>query len=857
MLRLFLGTVSCINALSNELDFCPEPIDWYKQSGTNVKFACPTELRDHSECQIKCPKDWTPTFEKVSCSCTRKAGEPRDRCTWYPKRLYYKPDCIPPVMTAGTSTRSQRTKKPPVKVPFVAEFEKIVYSPAQAVILGKLAKSSGTEMTSKNVLRFQENHEENKAANKAQKHNPNLRSHEKVVAKWTQIKDDQGRYEVPYKFGDTFSYDNSVKNSLKSHLSWMNSELDQCLQFTERNEKYFYHDRLNIISTDDGCWSYIGRIYRDQFISLGYGCHGQGRALHEFIHALGFIHEHQREDRNEHIKINWENIKEKHKVDFHKTPLGEYQDNLLGYDVNSIMHYGAKAFAKNEGQNTIKFLDDKVFTGQRLRPTTKDMQGICTAYGCDKSCGKEVKTCDNKKEEYFASRACDGFKDCSDGTDEKSCVAECCDSFNFYIYRFTLAGDFEGFPYYSEPGGTNLYYHQGMGYWLMATELGSEYAYAFANYVPGLCLNEVTTWQMYDFVIASWVTYNNEQNCAATGPGPGPAWQIFTESGCEKSALPNLAHGGSYTCSNDAETSDEGHTCLAVCPSDSKMVCKNSKSTTATCTHTNDEWKWLSGGEEFDCNCEKVFCSSDHLALKPGNFGYSWDCDNKEGKLVPANAECRPKCNDPGRTAMTDFASASCSAEGFFHFHFLNRIKTKSNAVMTKKDLKTMVKINCKACKPPKFLPSKDGQYTCSETPSDSLSWFPGNGKSMKLGTTCKAVCPANKSMDCVGRGIRGKPHLKGKQECIRKTDPGKNDNLVWSVGQKCSCITQCSLEPYAEFRDTSNIKLRGRYSKVIGVNTKLSAKKCPGQKTVLTCNAKGNWVSFKDRNVVNPPLCQ
>ena len=136
---------------------------------------------------------------------------------------------------------------------------------------------------------------------------------------------------------------------------------------------------------------------------MGYGCHGQGRALHEFIHALGFIHEHQREDRNEHIKINWENIKEKHKVDFHKTPLGEYQDNLLGYDVNSIMHYGAKAFAKNEGQNTIKFLDDKVFTGQRLRPTTKDMQGICTAYGCDKSCGKEVKTCDNKKEEYFVT----------------------------------------------------------------------------------------------------------------------------------------------------------------------------------------------------------------------------------------------------------------------------------------------------------------------------------------------------------------------------------------------------------------------------------------------------------------------
>ena len=34
----------------------------------------------------------------------------------------------------------------------------------------------------------------------------------------------------------------------------------------------------------------------------------QGKASHETMHALGFIHEHQRIDREDFIKINYENI---------------------------------------------------------------------------------------------------------------------------------------------------------------------------------------------------------------------------------------------------------------------------------------------------------------------------------------------------------------------------------------------------------------------------------------------------------------------------------------------------------------------------------------------------------------------
>ena len=115
------------------------------------------------------------------------------------------------------------------------------------------------------------------------------------------------------------------------------------------------------------------------------------------------MHEHQRPDRDDFVNIHWENIIEKHKMDFIKATRNEYQENYVGYDPNSLMHYGADAFSKN-GRQTITFKSEseEINTGQRLRPTTKDMMGICRAYGCEQTCGNELEICDNGSEAYFA-----------------------------------------------------------------------------------------------------------------------------------------------------------------------------------------------------------------------------------------------------------------------------------------------------------------------------------------------------------------------------------------------------------------------------------------------------------------------
>lgn len=98
----------------------------------------------------------------------------------------------------------------------------------------------------------------------------------------------------------------------------------------------------------NGCWSAVGRVGGRQEIGLS-GC-GAIVVAHEIMHAAGFSHTQSREDRENHVKINYENIIEDKKHNF--TRLEDKTSNMGAYDYNSIMHYPATAFSKN-GRKTI------------------------------------------------------------------------------------------------------------------------------------------------------------------------------------------------------------------------------------------------------------------------------------------------------------------------------------------------------------------------------------------------------------------------------------------------------------------------------------------------------------------------
>jgi len=78
---------------------------------------------------------------------------------------------------------------------------------------------------------------------------------------------------------------------------------------------------------------------------------------HELMHCLGFLHEHQRPDRNNYITINFENIIENtinnFIILFDKNEKYIYDPIKYEYDYKSILHYDKYAFSKN-GEKTIE-----------------------------------------------------------------------------------------------------------------------------------------------------------------------------------------------------------------------------------------------------------------------------------------------------------------------------------------------------------------------------------------------------------------------------------------------------------------------------------------------------------------------
>lgn len=70
------------------------------------------------------------------------------------------------------------------------------------------------------------------------------------------------------------------------------------------------------------------------------------------MHAVGFFHEQNRSDRDNHVIIRFENIQRGLEANFEKGSSGSTTSFGVPYDYGSVMHYSSTAFSTN-GQPTI------------------------------------------------------------------------------------------------------------------------------------------------------------------------------------------------------------------------------------------------------------------------------------------------------------------------------------------------------------------------------------------------------------------------------------------------------------------------------------------------------------------------
>lgn len=187
---------------------------------------------------------------------------------------------------------------------------------------------------------------------------------------------------VPYTISDNI-YTND-KNTILNAIKELNEKTALNIYPRKNNERDYIELKFDEDLIGAGS-SRIGRQSGKQFIKLKRGV-SKSTVIHEFLHAVGILHEQSRGDRGMHVNYYEENVSPPKAVRNFKKRNGDEWVALTPYDFESIMHYSGCAFSKNkeECNKTGKFATLTKKDGSKISRSRKlsslDIQGINSLY---------------------------------------------------------------------------------------------------------------------------------------------------------------------------------------------------------------------------------------------------------------------------------------------------------------------------------------------------------------------------------------------------------------------------------------------------------------------------------------------
>ncbi|HBR97546.1 MAG TPA: hypothetical protein DD979_09235 [Gammaproteobacteria bacterium] len=186
---------------------------------------------------------------------------------------------------------------------------------------------------------------------------------------------------IPFQFDASITDSNLISRVHDAIDHWNDNSSIRLVERTDANADS-YKDYV-VFTDSDGCASYVGRNGGAQEIWVSASCN-TGGIIHEVGHAIGLLHEHTRNDRDQHIVINYDNILEGKE---HNFAIPSVNANDMGpYDYGSIMHYGAYFFSAS-GEPTISPIHDTtgITMGQRIALSAGDITAVDRLYQTDLS----------------------------------------------------------------------------------------------------------------------------------------------------------------------------------------------------------------------------------------------------------------------------------------------------------------------------------------------------------------------------------------------------------------------------------------------------------------------------------------
>ncbi|KAL6732777.1 hypothetical protein Aduo_003499 [Ancylostoma duodenale] len=202
---------------------------------------------------------------------------------------------------------------------------------------------------------------------------------------WNVYQDVDVKFFIPYVFDRVTDYKYWEVDNIRLAMEIISN--NTCIRFRERRNEPQY---FRIKNGKGGCYSNLGRTLSLEEHTIMLQSDDTGRCtyvkivVHELIHAIGFNHEHNRYDRDYHVKIHMDNVLQNQTHNFQT--VSQYESRTFGfpYDYHSIMHYGNTSFATDMTKLTMETLDRryKGIIGNAYLPTESDYKRICLLYGC-------------------------------------------------------------------------------------------------------------------------------------------------------------------------------------------------------------------------------------------------------------------------------------------------------------------------------------------------------------------------------------------------------------------------------------------------------------------------------------------